>query len=538
MIAKSGMGKGFSGLMNYLTDDKKIDWMESRNVASLSPDSIAKEMQIYSMKSRAKKPVYHVSISWDKKDKVTREQMVEIGDRFLKHMGLKDHQSVMISHKDGDHPHLHLMINRVHPVTEKAWEKYEYSGEGRGRKTEKTEYERIQEFLRKSEKDFEWRFVPGKHTEHGKDLDFDSPAPDVWEIRRANELKEKAASMGFDPEKIDHRSPKQKAIEVKDSLFKAKSFGELDGVLSKQGLWIEKKGQGGIVTDGYLSAKISSISRELSAGKLEEKFNENLASYIQFRDKGIDLGNGEKMVKQALQLKFKMELENAEKITKKMMRTVSNELLLFEKNSGAEKLKSEIELSFQRAFVNGKKSYAKFVGKSTNVGISQAYDDISNNPERFGKVKNQAELDKISGHLRSYIQKNEQAKGHINEWLKDYYKYKLKNKQQHFKSAYLNIAKQRPGKGLDKFLTSSLSDSEAGRDVLKLKHKTGKGVQAARELISFHRAFQKSFTAAGTNLGKTVMKTIGGPKTALAMKVMESSSKLLLDATRTRELSR
>lgn len=538
MIAKSGMGKGFSGLMNYLSDDKKMDWMESRNVASFTPESIAKEMQIYSMKSRAKKPVYHVSISWDKNDKVTRDQMIEVGDRFLNHMNLKDHQAVMVAHKDGDHPHLHLMINRVHPETEKAWENFEYSGQGRGRKIAKGEYKRREEFFRKIEKEFGWREVPGKHTEHGKDMNFDDPAPEVWEIRRANDLKEKAASMGFDPARIDHRSPKQKAIEIKDSLFKAKSFGELDGVLAKQGLWIETKGQGGVITDGYLSAKLSSVSRELSAGKLEKKFGENLISYIQFRDKGIDLEVGQEMVKHSLQLKFKTELENAENITRGMMKKISNDLLLFEKNSGAVNIKAELEISFNRAFVDGKKAYEKFVRNSTNVGISQAYDDISIKPERFGRVKNQTELNTITDHLRSYIQKNEQAKGHIDEWLKNYYKHKLKSKQQHFRSAYLNIAKQNPGKTINKFFTNSLSSSEAGRDLLKLKHNSDRGIQAVREVISFHKAFQQSVAAGGTKLGKSILKTIGGPKTAIAMKVMESSSQLLLKAARSKELSR
>lgn len=539
MIAKSGKGKGFSGLMAYLTKDDKLDWIEARNVTSINPQSIAKEMQIYSMNSRATKPVYHVSLSWDKNDNPSKQQMIEVGDRYLKHMGLNDHQAAIVSHKDGEHPHIHLMINRVHPVSEKAWEFYEYEGEGRGRKVLKGDFERTQEFLRKVEQEYGWRFVPGKHTEHGKGMEFDSSSPEVWEIRRGNELKEKAASMGFDPKGVDSRSPKLKAMEIKDDLFKVDSFEKFDECLSKQGLWLEPKGQGAVITDGYLSVKLSSVSRDLSTKNLEIKFGQDLRDYINYRNKGLDLNQGREQVNEALQLKFRTEINNAQNITRHMVRKISNELLLFERNSGALKIKQEIGRNFERAFVDGEKSYDKFIRYANDVGLIQAYGDISNDPKKFGEVKDEVELHIITDNLRSYIHTNEQAKSHINGWLESYYLQKLQSKKQHFQKAFANISSQKsPGKVADKMLMRSLANSEAGRDLLKIKQKSGRTVHRVREVISFHKAFQQSVAAGGTKLGNNIIKTIGGSKSAIAMKVMESSSQLLLNAAQTKELSR
>ncbi|MCC5942441.1 MAG: relaxase/mobilization nuclease domain-containing protein [Balneolaceae bacterium] len=540
MIAKTGTGKGFSGLMEYLIDRKKFEWMETRNVTSIQPDTIAREMQIYSMESRAKKPVYHVTISWDPADEPTKKEMVEVGEGFLKHMGLDSHQAVMVSHSDGNHPHMHLIINRVHPESGKAWESFDYQGLGRDRKIVKREYEKIEEFLRNTEKEKGWRFVPGKHTEHGKEFDFESPAPDVWEIRRERQLKEKTSSLGFDPEWIDPRSPKQKAIEIKEALLGARSFEELDGQLARVGLWLEKKGQGAVITDGYLSVKLSTISRELSTGNLENKFNRKLSDYITYREQGVDLERGSQEVSRALKLTFEIELDRSEIITKNQLRVINNELSTLHTSPQVDNIVKDIQKAFKNGFEEGEHCYTVFMRYSKRVGLERAYQHIATSPQSFGEIKDNTHFHMLVNNLRSFREVNDLANHHIGELLASDRKQRLIRKKTHYQNAYANIVNQSAtlNKQTDRLTGLLLSESEAGRDVLHAKNKTAQGVKAVRNVIGFHKAFREHATTGGTTLSKQIAQTIGGPKTRIAMKVLESSSMMMLQATKNIERSR
>jgi hypothetical protein len=62
-------------------------------------------------------PVKTLSLAWHKDDQPTPEQMVAAADSFLKHMRWHEHQAVFIAHRDTEHRHIHIIINRVHPET-------------------------------------------------------------------------------------------------------------------------------------------------------------------------------------------------------------------------------------------------------------------------------------------------------------------------------------------------------------------------------------------------------------------------------------
>jgi hypothetical protein len=46
--------------------------------------------------------------------------MCQAADSFMKAMGWAEHQALIVAHNDTRHPHLHLIINRVHPDTGRA----------------------------------------------------------------------------------------------------------------------------------------------------------------------------------------------------------------------------------------------------------------------------------------------------------------------------------------------------------------------------------------------------------------------------------
>jgi Relaxase/Mobilisation nuclease domain len=63
------------------------------------------------------KPVLTVALSWAPTQTPTKEQMIEAAQSYLKHMRWDEHQCLLVAHNDTKHPHVHLILNTVHPET-------------------------------------------------------------------------------------------------------------------------------------------------------------------------------------------------------------------------------------------------------------------------------------------------------------------------------------------------------------------------------------------------------------------------------------
>ncbi|MDP2619200.1 MAG: relaxase/mobilization nuclease domain-containing protein [Hyphomicrobiales bacterium] len=61
--------------------------------------------------------VYAYSLSWAPDEAPEREEMIEAARETLKALGLDSHETLMVSHNDEPHPHIHVIVNRVHPET-------------------------------------------------------------------------------------------------------------------------------------------------------------------------------------------------------------------------------------------------------------------------------------------------------------------------------------------------------------------------------------------------------------------------------------
>lgn len=72
--------------------------------------------------AHSKDPINHYVLSWPAGEQPTPAQVEKAVDIFLDELGLTGHQVFYGLHADTDNPHLHLMINRVQPVTRKAVE--------------------------------------------------------------------------------------------------------------------------------------------------------------------------------------------------------------------------------------------------------------------------------------------------------------------------------------------------------------------------------------------------------------------------------
>ena len=116
MIAKIVQGHGFKGVINYVLDKNKAEFLCSNGVRLKDKESI---IQSFITQSKAnpniKKPVAHISLDFSVQDKelLTNKAMIGIAMEYLNKMGYKNTQFLIVRHKDTDHPHIHLVINRI-----------------------------------------------------------------------------------------------------------------------------------------------------------------------------------------------------------------------------------------------------------------------------------------------------------------------------------------------------------------------------------------------------------------------------------------
>lgn len=67
--------------------------------------------------AKLKNPVLAFSLSWHPEQKPDREAMLEAARTSLEKLGLGDHETMIACHTDEPQPHIHLVVNKVHPRT-------------------------------------------------------------------------------------------------------------------------------------------------------------------------------------------------------------------------------------------------------------------------------------------------------------------------------------------------------------------------------------------------------------------------------------
>ena len=243
------LGKGFKGVASYLESGKdgqqwdRVEWVESRNLPTRDPQTAARIMSATAHDSeRTAAPVYHFSISFDPGDPVDRESMRRVADRTLRDLGLQDHQALIVAHGDTAHPHVHLVVNRVHPETARAWSNFR-------------DFPRIERSLRAQEVEMGLRVVPGKHAR-------------VPELDGAAQVRGPASRAGRGDAAF-LRDVQERAAPV---LQRARTWAEVEQGLAQHGLAVRVNGRGMSVTDGRQQVKASEVDRAFSRARLEQRF--------------------------------------------------------------------------------------------------------------------------------------------------------------------------------------------------------------------------------------------------------------------------
>lgn len=120
MIAIQKIGKSFMGALAYnlkkfshRNPEKRAELLDS-NFASLNQKMIRQELELVrGLRPNLSRYVYHTSLSFSNEDKLDNEKLLAIAYDYLTESDYKDNQYMIFRHHDTDHPHLHLLVNRI-----------------------------------------------------------------------------------------------------------------------------------------------------------------------------------------------------------------------------------------------------------------------------------------------------------------------------------------------------------------------------------------------------------------------------------------
>ena len=115
MIGKIVQGADFRGVVNYVLQKPDAEPLGSRRLRNDSIDHIVDCFRMQASLNPIAKPVAHISLDFSVKDKerLTNRMMMQIADEYLRRMGYGNTQVLIVRHHDREHPHLHLVLNRI-----------------------------------------------------------------------------------------------------------------------------------------------------------------------------------------------------------------------------------------------------------------------------------------------------------------------------------------------------------------------------------------------------------------------------------------
>ena len=314
MIAVSSKGRSFRALATYLATGRtgrehdRVAWSSARNLPTNEPELAGKIMRATAEQNvRVERPVYHLVLSFDPNDRVDRTTMERVADRVLSQIGLQDHQAVIVAHRDREHAHVHVLVNRVHPATGKVWDlSYDFRA--------------IQEVLRREERALGIREVPGRYQatmEQGIDrvqerqTGDDRPDPrgplrqpegpetvgrsDVPNAAigpahaPARQGEAERSRAGQPSKERDGDAAFLRRVREQVPAFRASvAWSDLEAALAYHGLRMERKGQGLVVTDGTRHARMSRVAPDLGMHRLETRFGLSYDAFVERRDDVVE----------------------------------------------------------------------------------------------------------------------------------------------------------------------------------------------------------------------------------------------------------
>jgi hypothetical protein len=116
MIGKPITGRSFGGCVRYIVDKPEAKILFAEGVRMQNATTLTNDFNLQrKMRPELGKAVGHLVLSWSKEDlpKLTDSVMLEHAKEYMRKMGIRDTQYVVVRHHDRLHPHLHVVYNRV-----------------------------------------------------------------------------------------------------------------------------------------------------------------------------------------------------------------------------------------------------------------------------------------------------------------------------------------------------------------------------------------------------------------------------------------
>ena len=264
MIGKvPDQGKSFRGVVDYLLYGKKnepaperVAWTETRNLLVDQPAKAATLMRLTAQKSkRVKKPVYHYVISWRHDEQPADDLIRQVADTTCQDLGLEEYQRLYVAHRDTEHHHVHIVVNRVHPEKGTAWKNSH-------------DYRRIECSLRRQAEAMGMDYVPGRHNDPER-FRGRSRRPENRDEQRSRRLGVEALPRWDDATRAGTRD------KLKDAFEQADNWAELERRLEEHSLRLTRKGQGLVIGDDTGTMKLSDLGKNIRFKAMEQRFGQS-----------------------------------------------------------------------------------------------------------------------------------------------------------------------------------------------------------------------------------------------------------------------
>jgi hypothetical protein len=116
MIGKQISGRSFGGCIRYLLQRELACILDADGVRAHDMALIIHDFNIQrKMNPSLGKAVGHLILSWSKEDldKLTPAKLTEHAREYMQKMKIADTQYIVVLHADREHPHIHIVYNRV-----------------------------------------------------------------------------------------------------------------------------------------------------------------------------------------------------------------------------------------------------------------------------------------------------------------------------------------------------------------------------------------------------------------------------------------
>jgi hypothetical protein len=368
VIATTSSGRRFAALARYLLrgrsgqETERVAWTAGRNLGLDDPELAAVLMQATADQNpRVEVPVYHLTINFDPNDPVTPAEMQAVADRVLRDLGLAEHQALMVAHQDRTHPHVHVMVNRVHPETGVAWERWQ-------------DRPKIERTLRELERELGLREVAGRLYQ----LEGQEPPEPAGLTSGERRQAARTGEPAF-PDRVRAYLPELRA---------ARSWDELNERLATHGLHLERKGQGLVVTDGTHQVKASRVARDLSLRRLEERFGVPFPGREReqaLQERTADVDQVRRAV-EALERVAALERQRYD-ATNDLHATTARLNQLDHAIQVVRKAEQEFDRALGKVYRNPATARDQFRQGVAEVGPDRALESLRTAPERFGALR-------------------------------------------------------------------------------------------------------------------------------------------------------